>query len=170
MPVSASAAIIEAMKDVVPELTAATLLDAGDHARSLERARFKPLADLTRAESTRLDAKGRADDSAARLTSATAISNTLSIQAAQVQRLTDSVIESSRVWQVVTMALAGALCLLLAIVVLAILRRPTARPVVYMLSDRPAQAPALPPAASWPEQRALIRARRELAVTRTQVT
>ncbi len=50
MPVGASAAIIEAMKDVVPELTAATLLDAGDHARSLERARFKPLADLTRAE------------------------------------------------------------------------------------------------------------------------
>ncbi len=50
MPVGASAAIIEAMKDVVPELTAATLLDAGDHARSLERARFQPLADLARAE------------------------------------------------------------------------------------------------------------------------
>lgn len=50
MPVIATAAIIDAMTSVVSELTAATLLDASDHARSLERARFQPLADLARAE------------------------------------------------------------------------------------------------------------------------
>ena len=50
MPVFASAAIIETMTAVAFELTAATLLDACDHARSLERARFQPLADLARAE------------------------------------------------------------------------------------------------------------------------
>ena len=137
--------------------------------------------DRTRAEADRLRASAAIQSAeAARLASAAdlaaveAISSTLSVQSGQINRLTDQVIESARLWQDVAVSLAGALCLTLAVIVLAVLRRPqpAQHTTVYTLPRNQPLPLELDQSPDWSEVRAMrlaaqrheVEARRALVV------
>lgn len=95
-----------------------------------------------------------------------AFSATLATQAGQVTRLVESTLEAMRMWQAVTVLLAGALvvAVVVAVVVggIAALRASRPRvidPSTYII-QAPAQAGLLDDPDQWPEARAIQRARR----------